>query len=57
MIIKSVIWHQNINTINNIATSHGARIKKMLCANDEVASNITQIAVSHLKSGEQERCA
>lgn len=44
---------KNINAINHIATSHGARIKKVLCTNDEAASNITQIAVSRLKAGEQ----
>ena len=42
---------KNINTINEVATSHGAGIKKVLCANDEASSNITQIAVSHLKAG------
>ncbi|WP_018462815.1 hypothetical protein [Segatella paludivivens] len=41
---------KNINAINDIATSHEARIKKVLCANDEAAGNITQIAVSHLKA-------
>lgn len=44
---------KNINTINEVATSHGAGIKKVLCANDEASSNITQIAISHLKAGEQ----
>ena len=44
---------KNINTINDIATSHGAGIKKVLCSNDEASSNITQIAVSRLKAGEQ----
>lgn len=43
---------KNISTINDIATSHGAGIKKVLCLNDEAFSNITQIAVSHLKAGE-----
>ena len=42
---------KNINTINDVATSHSAGIMKVLCANDEVSSNITQIAVSHLKAG------
>ena len=44
---------KNINTINGVATSHGAGIKKVLCANDETFSNITQIVVSHLKAEEQ----
>ena len=44
---------KNINTVNDIATSHGAGIKKVLCANDETSSNITQIAISYLKAGEQ----
>ena len=44
---------KNINTINDVATSHGAGIKKVLCSNDEASSNITQIAVSRLKAGEQ----
>lgn len=43
---------KNINTINDIATSHGAGIKKVLCTNVETSSNITQIAVSRLKAGE-----
>ncbi|BCS85360.1 cupin domain-containing protein [Prevotella herbatica] len=43
---------KNINTINQVATSHGARIKKVLCTNDETSSNIAQIAVSRLKAGE-----
>lgn len=34
---------KNINTINDVATSHGAGIKKVLCSNDEASSNITQI--------------
>ena len=33
---------KNISIINDVATSHGARIKKVLCANDEAASNINQ---------------
>lgn len=37
---------KNISKINDIAASHSARIKKVLCANDEAAGNITQIAVS-----------
>ena len=37
---------KNINTTNNVTTSHGAGILKVLCANDEAASNITQIASS-----------
>lgn len=44
---------KNINTINDVATSHGAGIKKVLCSNDEASSNITQIAVSRLKAEEQ----
>ena len=44
---------KNIHTINDVATSHGAGIKKVLCSNDEAVSNITQIAVSRLKAGEQ----
>ena len=44
---------KNINAITEVATSHGAGIKKLLCANDETSSNITQIAVSCLKAGEQ----
>lgn len=44
---------KNINTINDVATSHGAGIKKVLCSNDETSSNITQIAMSRLKAGEQ----
>jgi len=44
---------KNINTINKVATSHGAGIKKVLCANDETSSSITQIAVSRLKAGER----
>ena len=44
---------KNINTINDVATSHGAGTKKVLCANDETSSNITQIAVACLKAGEQ----
>ena len=44
---------KNINTINQFATSHGAGIKKVLCTNNETSSNITQIAVSRLKAGEQ----
>ncbi|WP_018464127.1 cupin domain-containing protein [Segatella paludivivens] len=43
---------KNINTINDVATSHGAGIKKVLCSNDEASSNITQIAVSLLTAGE-----
>lgn len=44
---------KNINAINDVKTSHWAGIKKVLCANDEASSNITQIAVSRLKAGEQ----
>ena len=44
---------KNINAINDVKTSHCAGIKKVLCANDEASSNITQIAVSRLKAGEQ----
>ena len=44
---------KNINAINDVKTSHGAGIKKVLCANDEASSNITQIAVSLLKAGEE----
>lgn len=44
---------KNINTINDVATSHGAGIKKVLCSNDEASSNITQIAVSLLTAGEE----
>ena len=44
---------KSINTINDVMTSHGAGIKKVLCSNDEAASNITQIAVSLLKAGEE----
>ena len=44
---------KNINAITDVKTSHGAGIKKVLCANDEASSNITQIAVSRLKAGEQ----
>ncbi len=44
---------KSINTINDVATSHGAGIKKVLCSNDETSSNITQIAMSRLKAGEQ----
>ena len=44
---------KNITDINDVMTSHGAGIKKVLCSNDEAASNITQIAVSRLKAGEQ----
>lgn len=42
---------KNINTTNEVATSHGTGIKKVLYSNDEASSNITQIAVSHLKAG------
>ncbi len=44
---------KNINAINDVMTSHGAGIKKVLCSNDEASSNITQIAVSLLKAGEE----
>ena len=44
---------KSINAINDVTTSHGAGIKKVLCSNDEASSNITQIAVSRLKAGEQ----
>ena len=44
---------KNIIEINDVKTSHGAGIKKVLCANDEASSNITQIAVSLLKAGEE----
>ena len=44
---------KSINTIYDVATSHGAGIKKVLCSNDEASSNITQIAVSRLKADEQ----
>lgn len=44
---------KSINTINGVATSHGAGTKKVLCANDETFSNITQISVSRLKTGEK----
>ena len=44
---------KSINAINEVDTSHGAGIKKVLCSNDEASSNITQIAVSRLKAGEQ----
>ena len=44
---------KNINAINDVKTSHCAGIKKVLCSNDEASSNITQIAVSRLKAGEQ----
>ena len=44
---------KNINAITEVATSHGAGIKKVLCPNDETSSNITQIAVSRLMAGKQ----
>ena len=44
---------KNIIEINEVKTSHGAGIKKVLCSNDEASSNITQIAVSRLKAEEQ----
>lgn len=43
---------KSINAINEVDTSHGAGIKKVLCSNDEASSNITQIAVSRLSAGE-----
>src|SRR5574344_996427 len=43
---------KNINTINDVLTSHGAGVKKVLCANHEADSNITQIAVTRLKKGD-----
>lgn len=44
---------KSINTINDVTTSHGAGIKKVLCSNDQAFSNITQIAMSRLNDGEQ----
>jgi len=44
---------KSINAINDVTTSHGAGIKKVLCSNNEASSNITQIAVSCLSAGEQ----
>lgn len=44
---------KNIPEINEVKTSHGAGIKKVLCSNDEASSNITQIATSRLKAEEQ----
>lgn len=48
-----MILKRHLSAIPPIPTTHGIGEKRVLLANDETETFITQIAVTHLKKGEQ----
>lgn len=44
---------KNLSETRTVSTSHGIGLKKVLLSNEETISNLTQIAVTVLRKGEQ----
>lgn len=49
---KKVASMKELASIQQIPTSHGIGFKKVLCLKEETESNITQIAITELKAGD-----